>query len=431
MTEQNEKGKEAIHEDEEEQPEVQKIWSWGAGTDGQLGTGRLEDEHLPQLLHFPSLASAGPIFLLACGGAHVIALTSGGRVMTWGRGASGQLGHGEMVNNLYPKAVTSLQNDFIIHVSAGWSHSGFVADSGCLFTCGDGSFGQLGHGDYKSHCSPVRVSFFANEHVEQIACGMRHSLVLLKGCHIYAFGSGKRGQLGISEGKIKSVSVPKVTQALEEVKIASIAANGDHSAALSFDGHLYTWGRGFGGTPDTHFPQCSSSSFLFTRAALGWNHALALTDGAQVFMLGGSHHGFLGDLEKIRPAKQLPDSREAILEKVLGLDGTKVLHIAAGAEHSAVGHLDDLLPKKLSKWSAHSQKNDLQDSEFRSTKQRKYQGRGSRQRLLGSISKSIPIAQYQLGEWPWLDEHTIGLVWLDNFDDTNSCLEFEAILKKT
>lgn len=77
MTEQNEKGKEAIHEDEEEQPEVQKIWSWGAGTDGQLGTGRLEDEHLPQLLHFPSLASAGPIFLLACGGAHVIALTSG------------------------------------------------------------------------------------------------------------------------------------------------------------------------------------------------------------------------------------------------------------------------------------------------------------------------------------------------------------------
>lgn len=51
----------------------------------------------------------------------------GGRVMTWGRGASGQLGHGEMVNNLYPKAVTSLQNDFIIHVSAGWSHSGFVA----------------------------------------------------------------------------------------------------------------------------------------------------------------------------------------------------------------------------------------------------------------------------------------------------------------
>jgi alpha-tubulin suppressor-like RCC1 family protein len=80
--EHNKKGKEAKHhdkeeEEEEERQEVQEIWSWGAGTEGQLGTGRLEDDHLPQLLHLPSLASAGPISLLSCGGAHVIALTSG------------------------------------------------------------------------------------------------------------------------------------------------------------------------------------------------------------------------------------------------------------------------------------------------------------------------------------------------------------------
>ena len=51
----------------------------------------------------------------------------------------------------------------------------------CVFTCGDGSFGQLGHGNYRSHCSPIKVSFFVNKHVEQIVCGMRHSLILLKG----------------------------------------------------------------------------------------------------------------------------------------------------------------------------------------------------------------------------------------------------------
>lgn len=54
-------------------------------------------------------------------------------------------------------------------------------DSGRLFTCGDGSFGQLGLGDFSSHCYPVEVSCFASKHVGQIACGMRHSLVLLKG----------------------------------------------------------------------------------------------------------------------------------------------------------------------------------------------------------------------------------------------------------
>lgn len=54
-------------------------------------------------------------------------------------------------------------------------------DGGSVFTCGDGSFGQLGHGDFKSHCSAVKVSYFDNKHVERIACGMRHSIVLLKG----------------------------------------------------------------------------------------------------------------------------------------------------------------------------------------------------------------------------------------------------------
>lgn len=57
--------------DEEEEAQV---WSWGAGTDGQLGTAKLEDEHLPQLLSLTSLAS---VSMLGCGGAHVIALTSG------------------------------------------------------------------------------------------------------------------------------------------------------------------------------------------------------------------------------------------------------------------------------------------------------------------------------------------------------------------
>lgn len=58
---------------------------------------------------------------------------------------------------------------------------GLFSDAGTVFTCGDGSFGQLGHGDYSSHFCPVKVSFFEDQRVEQIACGMRHSLVLLKG----------------------------------------------------------------------------------------------------------------------------------------------------------------------------------------------------------------------------------------------------------
>ncbi|PSS28701.1 Ultraviolet-B receptor like [Actinidia chinensis var. chinensis] len=316
----------------------EEIWSWGAGTEGQLGTGKLEDDHLPhRLLRFNSSA---PISVLSCGGAHAIALTTGGRVLTWGRGSCGQLGHGEMVNSLQPQPVQFFEGLFVTHVSAGWNHSGFVTDTGCLFTCGDGSFGQLGHGDYESHSFPVLLPYFDSKPVEQVACGMRHSLVLLKGHsgdRIYGFGSGKRGQLGISTEKIGSICLPQTTIGLEGIKICSIHANGDHSAALSADGRLYTWGRGYTSRSDAYNPQLLGSSLSFVQAALGWNHALLLTGEGEVYMLGGKHHGTLGESHKMDLIKHLSEnSEEAVLGKIPGLNGINVMRITAGAEHSAL-----------------------------------------------------------------------------------------------
>ncbi|CAF2110185.1 unnamed protein product [Brassica napus] len=330
----------------------EEVWSWGAGTDGQLGTSKLQDEHLPQLLSLTSLPS---ISMLACGGAHVIALTSGGKVFTWGRGNSGQLGHGDNLNTSLPKPLSFFDDDyFISQASAGWSHSAFVSgqlkmkmfcnftkreidltclfvcvDSGCLFTCGNGSFGQLGHGDNISLTSPAKVSYFVDKSVKMVACGMRHSLVLFAGNQVCGFGSGKRGQLGVSSDRTKSVNLPCVVSGLEGVEVVRVAASGDHSAAISANGELFTWGRGFCGSPDVQTPQCLPSSQSFREVALGWNHALLLTFDGKVLKLGNT-------LDKQNEKQQLQeDSSETLLEKVIGFDGVEVLQIAAGAEHSA------------------------------------------------------------------------------------------------
>ena len=56
-------------------------------------------------------------------------LFADGKVVTWKRGTSGQLGHGDMVSSLQPKHVKSLESLVITHVSSGWSHSSFVSGS--------------------------------------------------------------------------------------------------------------------------------------------------------------------------------------------------------------------------------------------------------------------------------------------------------------
>ncbi|XP_071702176.1 ultraviolet-B receptor UVR8 [Rutidosis leptorrhynchoides] len=316
---------------DDRQSEKQEIWSWGAGTDGQLATGLLQDEHIPQLLPFqPSLS------FISCGGAHVVALTPGKKVFTWGRGTSGQLGHGNLVNSLGPKSVDVLNNFKITNVSAGWNHSGFVTDIGHLLTCGDGSFGQLGLGDNVSQCSPVKVLHFESWHVQQIAFGMRHSLALLKGekgDQVYSFGSGKRGQLGISNEKVKSISLPMSVSGLDQVNVGSIVANGDHSAAISDNGHLYTWGRGFDGKPGMCFPERVISMVSFTQVSLGWNHALILTEEGEALMLG-SHHGVLKNHQIQNLTKH--NINEEQVKKICGLNGIKVVGVASGAEHSVL-----------------------------------------------------------------------------------------------
>ncbi|KAJ6844641.1 ultraviolet-B receptor UVR8 isoform X2 [Iris pallida] len=323
----------------------EKVWSFGAGTDGQLGTGTLQDQLLPQPLpDFPHAVAH-----IACGGAHAVALTGDGRVWTWGRGACGQLGHGEPANCLQPKLVQLLEPFAVSSVSAGWSHSGFVTDRGQLFMCGDGSFGQLGNGNPQSCSSPVEVPFFISKHVEQVACGMRHSLVLVRESlegSVYGFGFGRHGQIGMSisgSGKPESSNVPRIIPGFQKHRILHICANGDQSAALSADGQLYTWGRGFGGRSlAVHSPRILTSSMRFSYVALGWKHALLLADG-ELYMLGGNRHGMLSRSQEatvegqpsISPV-QYTSEVASTLERVPCNFGEKAVCIAAGAEHSAL-----------------------------------------------------------------------------------------------
>ncbi|KAH7661934.1 Regulator of chromosome condensation 1/beta-lactamase-inhibitor protein II [Dioscorea alata] len=319
-----------------EQEEEVCLWSWGAGTEGQLATGTLEDQLLPQ-----RITSLPAISHIACGGAHAIALTGDGKVWTWGRGTKGQLGHEEMSNCLKPRVVKLLESFFVYDVAAGWNHSGFVTDTGRLFMCGDGSFGQLGTGNNESHSSPIEISFSDATHVEQVACGMRHSIALVKdasssGDLVYGFGAGRHGQIG--KPATRSSYLPVVVPGLENCSIADVCANGDQSAALASNGQLYTWGRGFSGSSGSHIPQLLTSPLRFSKVVLGWNHALLIADG-ETYILGGDHHGMLASALKTQQASSpSSDNSSAIpnLRKVPGLDREKAICIAAGAEHSAL-----------------------------------------------------------------------------------------------
>lgn len=67
-------------------------WCWGAGGDGQLGNGSIQQRTTPTAVD--TTAMAATIGAMDAGGAHTVAIDGGQVGWAWGRGSAGQLGNG-------------------------------------------------------------------------------------------------------------------------------------------------------------------------------------------------------------------------------------------------------------------------------------------------------------------------------------------------
>nr|BFE69137.1 hypothetical protein GCM10020092_024380 [Actinoplanes digitatis] len=91
---------------------------------------------------------------------HTCGLGGDARAYCWGDGSSGQLGDGDTINRPTPVAVTApAPGVTFTRVSAG---SGFTCGLGSdarTYCWGANRYHQLGHGDIRTHLTPVAVRF--------------------------------------------------------------------------------------------------------------------------------------------------------------------------------------------------------------------------------------------------------------------------------
>ena len=197
---------------------------------GALGTGDTEDSMLPRRI--PTFGSSILVRNVCCGGYHTLALTADRRVYAWGRGEFGQLGLGHDNNETEPKLIEALaQAGRVTVLAAGENHSLATLDNGDVYSWGYGQQGQLGHGSSSNEKVPKLVAFFTQRNVAitQVAAGWRHSLALSTDLHVYSWGHGDKGQLGV--GDTKSSLLPRVVEELLGKEVRQISAGGSHSLA--------------------------------------------------------------------------------------------------------------------------------------------------------------------------------------------------------
>jgi alpha-tubulin suppressor-like RCC1 family protein len=278
------------------------IFVWGRNEWGQLGVGHTTDQISPI-----KLESLDPhdIVNISCGYRHTLAVTRGGELWSWGRNEYGELGLGDSgkgnKREKPERVLGSLVHERVSLVAAGEVLQGFsvaVTEDGRLFSWGDNSSGQLGHGDSLKRCSPSEIKFNFSEKIVQISAGYGHAIALTEQGNVWVWGLNNHGQLGVDGGR-GNKTIPTKLELSE--KIISVACGGWFSGALSQSGELYLWGDNEDGQlgrgkddSDPRSPQKITFSEKIVSFSCGGYHVLALTEKGNLFSWGRNDFGQTG-----------------------------------------------------------------------------------------------------------------------------------------
>eukprot|EP00930_Biecheleria_cincta_P001616 TRINITY_DN102749_c0_g1_i1.p1 TRINITY_DN102749_c0_g1~~TRINITY_DN102749_c0_g1_i1.p1 ORF type:complete len:1177 (+),score=153.94 TRINITY_DN102749_c0_g1_i1:104-3634(+) len=237
--------------------EISELYTWGRSKNYQLGFGATaEEQPVPRLVQLQVKAG---VKMVSCSRFHTIVVTSCGSVLTWGfGGATGRLGltscdGGEPMGCVMtPTCIPEFGqgHHHALKASAGCDHTLAMTASGKILVWGSNEFGQLGvagtpTGEKSVVCRPVLVKAgpLKGLRVLDIAAGHSHSLCIVEGSGVWAWGSNSLGATGLGApptGPIGPVATPQQLPHLKGTAAFASAAShvsvviGAHGDAIMF-----------------------------------------------------------------------------------------------------------------------------------------------------------------------------------------------------
>lgn len=145
-----------------------KLFTWGDGDKGRLGHGDRETKLVPTCV--PTLIDYN-FWQIACGHSLTVGLTTAGQVFTMGSIVYGQLGNPKSDGKQPCLVEGKLANETVEQIACGAYHVAAVTSKNEVYTWGKGANGRLGHGDVEDRKTPTLVEALKDKNVKDIACG--------------------------------------------------------------------------------------------------------------------------------------------------------------------------------------------------------------------------------------------------------------------
>ncbi|KAH0684785.1 hypothetical protein KY290_022040 [Solanum tuberosum] len=152
-----------------------KLFTWGDGDKNRLGHGdkepRLEPTCVPALIDYN-------FHKIACGHSLTVCLTTSGHVFTMGSTVYGQLGNPYSDGKLPCLVEDKLLGEIVEDIACGSYHVAVLTSKNEVYTWGKGANGRLGHGDVEDRKAPTLVEALKDRHVKYISCGSNYTAAI-------------------------------------------------------------------------------------------------------------------------------------------------------------------------------------------------------------------------------------------------------------
>lgn len=229
-----------------------RIWGWGVNSNGNLGDNTITNKSTPV-----SIGGAAKTFCkIAAGLTQSFGITQTGKLWAWGRGNSGGLGTNALNNRSTPVSVAGANKTFCFVQARAFNDGGCALDkNGSIWCWGENLVGQLGTNSTTSYSTPVKVSG-ANKTFCDIAMYMDSSFAIDKYGILWSWGNNVNGILGTGSKQCFSTPV-KVFGTTKT--FCEIYSKYQGVAAVDKNGIIWCWG-----VQTNYVGQLGNNAFTYT-----------------------------------------------------------------------------------------------------------------------------------------------------------------------